>query len=123
MELLTKEFILENSKKIAIFDGYQLQEDNVYRGINGNEDYTPIYINDGDTFLYHESYEWSMPVIDKIEMLGYSVYMFPNHSFAIYKGNTISSERITKIEGKGLTKKQTLFLLIIQFIDWYNSNK
>ena len=121
MELLTKEFILENSKKIAIFDGYQLQEDNVYRGINGNEDYTPIYINDGDTFKYHQSYEWIMSVIDKIEMLGYSVFMCPNHDISIYKGNTIGSEKICQIEGKHMTKNQTLFLLIIKFIDWYNN--
>jgi|ERR1035437_7150814 hypothetical protein len=64
-----KKEILENKKIIAEFDGW------VKIGINWEKNISPDTItrNYGGNFQYDSSWDWLMPVIEKIETHGYYV--------------------------------------------------
>ncbi len=77
---------------------------------------------------YHASWEWIMPVIDKINGLGkeYSIAIFKTYiSCTVEKGGKVykdfsfaHSEYITATQ----TGKQAAFKLLIKFIIWHNEN-
>ena len=72
------------------------------------------------TFKYERSWDWLMPVVEKIESFGYAVFMFPKNEVAIKQGMTISSMAICKTVSE--TKIKAVYLAVIEFIQWYNEN-
>ena len=68
---------------------------------------------------YHLSWDWLMPVVEKIENLGY--FCMINKRTSIYTGTKDQKISITTIEGN--TKILNTWKAIIAFIEWYNKNK
>lgn len=64
---------------------------------------------------FHTSWDWLMPVVEKVEGLGYNV-LIKGNSCTIYN-RVYNVERVI-----GKTKIQAVYNHIIQFIQWYNSN-
>lgn len=71
---------------------------------------------------YHTSWDWLMPVVEKIEILGYHVETTttligirnPKHNKDFYVVG-VNIENLSKIEAS--------YNAVIQFIEWYNENK
>lgn len=70
---------------------------------------------------YHSSWDWLMPVVEKIESLNFStlIYHLPKtlYTTKIISGgaDVVGVNRDTKI--------QSVFDTVIEFIKWYNANK
>lgn len=117
------------NEAIARFMGYEQQEQDFRRPNNTlvfliDNHWTPIH-----HLKYHSSWEWLMPVVEKIESL--------HDDFHGYFGVHISSNSCT-IQGTNLrttpenfhpayfnevthnTKIEATHLAIYQFIEWYN---
>lgn len=81
-----------------------------FMGINNQPEYLPIY-------GYHSSYEWIMPVVEKIETRG--------HLFEI------SGDGCTWVDTTGKCrfeiakvgcKLECIYKCVLEFIQWYNQN-
>tara|TARA_R110000751_G_scaffold39007_1_gene93060 strand:- start:372 stop:671 length:300 start_codon:yes stop_codon:yes gene_type:complete len=78
---------------------------------------TPI-----DKLQYHTSWEWLMPVVEKIEEAGYYVLIGLQQDSlitAVYQNN---SDKFI-CEGWGAKKKIGTYKAVVEFIKWYNENK
>jgi len=74
---------------------------------------------------YAESWEWLMPVIDKIESLGYT-FMYSKNTHDVHIGedaHMFSARYMTTIVGKGSTKIESHYNAVINFIKQYNNDK
>jgi len=79
--------------------------------------------------LFHSSWDWLMPVVEKIETIndlddGYcsdfvltATYHIQNWTVSILDNN------IEVTEQEGLTKIGTTYKAVVEFIEWYNQNK
>lgn len=75
-----------------------------------------VYIDD---FRFHESWDWLMPVVEKIESLGYNVKIY---TWAKGTVHSCSIEGVS-IDYNGDSKLRLVYESIIEFIKWYNDNK
>jgi hypothetical protein len=134
---MTKEEITEGNKLIAQFMGYQYE---IGGGIEPSGWYTlvPLTFSDGFTreylcredskLSYHKSWDWMMPVVDKINGMGkaYSFAIFKSYvSLTVEKGGKVFkdfsfaySEYITATQ----TGKEAAFKLLVKFVKWENEN-
>jgi len=82
--------------------------------------------------LFHESWDWLMPVVEKIEELGYYVNIL---SYTTDGNNKEFGCQITKYDEEDYqyknlplkftfakSKIEEVYLQIIEFIKWYNKN-
>jgi predicted TIM-barrel fold metal-dependent hydrolase len=69
---------------------------------------------------YHESWDWLMPVVEKIESLG---FIFTIHSDAGYIGKHWYKGNIPHFGNVSENKITATYNVVIQFINWYNENK
>ena len=110
----------ENNKLIAEFMGYETYEHtgSVVIRLEENNGFS-------DTFghvhtKYHLSWDWLMPVVEKIEAMGY-----PNEtigkSSTFYKGD--STTKIWNDEFIGKTKQEAICQAVVEFIKLYNENR
>lgn len=67
---------------------------------------------------YHSSWDWLMPVVEKIEGLKFTVKIIDRACFISTYPETIIAGR--RIEG---TKIKAVWLAIVEFIKWYNQSK
>ncbi len=79
---------------------------------NGSNEVVPI-----EELAYHVSWNWLMPVVEKIEELGYDtelVYRLDDgeHCFYINDSPIFSSQMGCK--------KEATYLTVVEFIKWYN---
>jgi hypothetical protein len=80
---------------------------------------------------YHKSYDWLMPVVEKIESLKSPDGQCAGNYFCMILGNGISIELpnkekdilICSTEQKKLTKIEAVYLGVVKFIKWYNKNE
>ena len=72
-----------------------------------------------EQFHYHDEWDWLMPVIEKIEDLGY--FCMINKWTSVYTGT--DGERISVTSVEGDSKITNTFIACIEFIKWYNENK
>jgi hypothetical protein len=123
--------ILENNKLIAEFMGGK----NTARGyfipywclVNMDS----IELGKGKITEYHKSYDWLMPVVEKIESLKSPDGQCAGNYFCMILGNGISIELpnkekdilICSTEQKKLTKIEAVYLGVVKFIKWYNKNE
>jgi hypothetical protein len=119
---------IENNKLIAEFMGieilnfpYPTSKKVVYKSIKSNKISYPSIRG----LKYHSSWDWLMPVVEKIEKL-----VFPNDEF--FNINIVGgcqvyiiSSHINEIidSSQGETKLECLYNVVVQFIEWYNQNK
>lgn len=131
----------ENNKLIAEFMGYyqpaEVKDDlfsfEVYSSLDEcKKDYPKdeisTYYNDDienfqlvDEPKYDESWDWLMPVVEKIESLNYttSIYHLPRTLNTV----KIFSAGADVVGVNGETKMQSLYKAVVEFIKWYNDQK
>lgn len=114
--VMTPEEIIENNKLIAEFftDGKTVRTAGGARAyvINGMP-------TKKDRLQFYLSWDWLMPVVEKIESLDCVVEITETFCH-IYKENVgwINSDK-----GNCKTKIESVYKAVIQFINWHNQNK
>jgi hypothetical protein len=106
----------ENNKLIAEFMGYD-------RGVS-------------ELMGYDTSWDWLMPVVEKIESLGVKFWVkgntcrvYINRELAELDSNVEWNGISTEFEGfffiyfEEKTKKEATYKAVVEFIKWYNENK
>ena len=121
---MTKEQILEGNKLIACFDGWE------HSGRGGN--LSNYYYKDNrkqqshsDDFEYYTSWDWLIPVLEKIEQLGYHTRIcFDDFGswMQIHYGLSVADTMETKALNQHGTKIENTFKSVVEFIKWYNKN-
>ena len=109
--------IKENKRLIAKFMGYIDNGDGEYL-IHPDTNYDHS-LNDFDWFLYHNSWEWLMPVVEKINTLddyGYSVIIH-QHYTEVYKNEP---KPVVIISTSGDDCIKGVYNAVVEFIKWYN---
>ena len=108
--------ILEGNKLIAEFMGLKKQ------GFGANE----YFIDNGYRIVatsnglqYHTSWDWIMPVVEKIEDDGYIVYIKQEICYIRNKTNSIKN----LVYMCHYPKITAVFMVVVEFIKWYNENK
>jgi hypothetical protein len=120
---MKEEEIIQNNLLIAQFMGYT--KGTYDHGINGVEEIWQNYsIEDGHykserEFDYERDWNSLMPVVEKIESLGY--FCMINRWTSVYTGfgQTPSQMSITNVEGK--SKIGNTYRAVLAFIEWINS--
>lgn len=103
-----------HNKMIAIFIGLQLDS-------MGFIKYNPtnIKIKVDHDLKFHTSWDWLMPVVEKIESLGYIVSLTNKACHILMNGKTLFDKPMQFISS---TKIEATYNAVIEFINWYNSN-
>ncbi|HZW70277.1 MAG TPA: hypothetical protein VFF57_05350 [Hanamia sp.] len=145
---MTEQEILEGNKCIAEFDGWKLRP-RPY--VNSDREEFPWWekLVDGkvvntyhhDILLakgrfeygsYYSSWDWLMPVVEKIESFHLYFYIETHGSWIEYMGvedpelpwlNAFWNQEINNDTNEGRTKLECTWLTCVQFIKWYNENK
>jgi len=105
---MKKEEIIQNNKLIAEFDG------RVNTMCHNNTTASP--------YDYEKSWDWLMPIIEKIEGLGFEVLIGRiscNINKILDRENPIASF----VCGDISRKIEIVYDTVIEFINWYNKNK
>ncbi len=117
---------IENNKSIADFMGFEL--------VNGKYELPQFgYIKtDGlwsdifypETLKFNKDWNWLMAVVDKIEKIVWAD--LNDTSFNVTIGATLycviqdNNGGVVEIIGEGQTKIESVYLAVIEFINWYN---
>ena len=112
-------------KQIKIINEFQVQDD--------CENCFGSYVGDLPLYVYHISWDWLMPVVEKIESIQLpSPSMIPvrvkisGTSCSIFKGtwNDDKEGFISKYfqEDEKGEKIQSTYDAVVEFIEWYNKN-
>lgn len=124
---MTKEEITENNKLIAEFIGLS-SEGNCY--VSENIMFDPILneYNEGyigkERMLFHNSWDWLMPVVEKIESLDFVVTTKLNSCFIKEFEHEINNKAIWRGKHHSKTSKiEATYKAVIDFINWYNKQK
>ena len=112
--------IIEGNKLIAEFMGEKIipSEDSV-RYKDGSEVVIDS-VKGWRVCKYHTSWDWLMPVVEKIEKLGYSVFI---QNDACWIKVARAGMKMPLISELGENKISAAFIAIVQFIQWYNQTK
>lgn len=105
---MKKEEIIQNNKLIAEFDGM------INTMCHNNTTASP--------YDYEKSWDWLMPIIEKIEGLGFEVLIGRiscNINKILDRNNPISGFCCGDIS----KKREIVYDTVIEFINWYNKNK
>lgn len=104
----------DNNILIAEFMGidYNPEGERKYNKETGAWTYTNVF--------YHTSWDWLMPVMDKIETLGYSVNI-TSKTVAIMQGHGAVYATNVYISD-GLTKIKAAYETVVEFIKWHNEH-
>ncbi len=125
--------ILENNILIAKFMGWQVIKEGKYfttykpsaknpcsiKSVVGYVYERPAWYSIANHCNYHSDWNWLMPVVDKIESLGFVVEI-SLHQTCLYKKpscDNFSCNRITD------DKLKSTYMVVVEFIKWYNSEK
>lgn len=104
------ENITENNKLIAEFMG--IEKDKIGRFIQRKANTENILY-----LQYHSSWDWLMPVVEKIEqMRGATVLLKPFFAEILWYGKSIV---VTAEE----TKIEATYIMVVKFIKWHNQQK
>jgi len=129
---MKKEEITQNNAIIAKFMGLKPVE---YKGrYSINKDHCMCREDTAEKALegfssiakYNTSWEWLMPVVEKIEELKIDRYTpfitITNYACKIEVGKRDYNKLITFVVAKG-NKHHNVYKAVVQFINWYNKNK
>lgn len=132
----------EKNRMIAEFMGYEFDIENkceiiedfdIVENIQTYEVEGGIRIVEGgyvitrflpEQMRYHTSWDWLMPVVDKIEVLSFYVDIYSINAATASKCQ-ISKHSEDKVISSAVSynKKEAVYESVIQFIEWYNENK
>lgn len=105
-----------DNKLIAEFMGAEVTEleiGDIYYPING----CSVFLR---KMKYHESWDWIMPVVEKIEALGYGCTIGMGTYVVIQDDTTESGVEITRMTDNN--KLTGTYEAVVEFIKWYNNN-
>lgn len=123
----TKEEIIEGNKLIAEFMGY---EKTIYSDVF-NGDLYALDVSKGEIYAisqmqYHASWDWIMPVVEKIEQKGCIVEI--SYSLVCMCRICVIWEKHKKAfniindNNGGLEPIIAIYKSVVEFIKWYNQN-
>jgi len=122
----TREEILEGNELIAEFMGIKTQREQSFMTGIGN-----FYVIDleRNQILFHNSWDWMFPAIDKINGLGkaYSFATFKTYvSLTVEKSGNKMYKDFSFAHAEYITAEQTgkeaAFKLLVKFIKWHNEH-
>jgi hypothetical protein len=108
----TKE-IIEGNQLIAEFVGY-VEVDGIKFDLPHNE-------NHAEEYEYHSSWDWIMPVVERVESIGYWIRMDYNDVFVVVDDTNIVIENPMRKDTD--TKLLLVWRVVVEFVKWYNKNK
>lgn len=120
---MEQQTIIDGNKLIALFDGWT--EHNIV-SLSAKPDfimlhhdnYPPMRLENIEDMQYHSSWDWLMPVIEKIESIKSNN---GRHYFRIHSNSVDISDTDILIYPEGKTKLEVAYLSVVAFIKWYNS--
>lgn len=101
------------SDKSSIVSGYQ----NIWLPIHGICNWTNVENGNGKTLHYHDSWDWLIPVVDKIQRTNKADIEIKMKGLVL-----ISYNKETK-KYYNSTLIENLYEVCVDFINWYNENK
>lgn len=118
---------IEGNKLIAEFMGSSFKT--YKKGHIRKDTVTVCYFDDGmspfsggvsiENLKYHSSWDWLMPVVEKIETIDFVVIIKQGECVIVNNsGNTPKF-----IQQVSTTKIESTWLACVEFIEWYNKNK
>jgi hypothetical protein len=110
------ENLTENNKLIAEFMGLAYSTKYQYEGWYKNANFNNR-ICDYDGLKYHSSWDWLMPVVEKIESLSFVISFEIGRKYVEIKP-VRELRDCFYIEGK--TKIEAVYNACVEFIEWYN---
>jgi hypothetical protein len=120
------EEILIGNAKIAEFDGWHFVDDDKQMFPNGYyyKDDKTLVMNGISEIKYHTSYDLLMPVVDKIEGLGFDsrICGHPSDSGNLCDFVDFENNEAACYSSFEEDKIIVLWKTILQFIDWHNLN-
>lgn len=151
---MTEQEILEGNKLIVEFAEFDYLNDFNYTEENEEGWYNSDGMCCGKELKFHSSWDWLMPVVERIELLGSNIIMnrtlysrfkinhncvklswSKNNNYQLYlevlpywmegRINTLNIDKEYKrIKIKQeTTKLEALYIVVVEFIKWYNQNK
>ena len=106
----------ENNQLIAEFEGYETYEMNGYINVHYSDDNVRTIL---DTY-YHSSWDWLMPVVEKIEReYMYAVQLCWEHCIIDKAGE--NTEDFERIEVDSSDKLSATYGAVVEFIKQYNN--
>lgn len=127
--------IIEDNKLIAEFMGWSSHPKLENCSINRNKNrILPFWVSynmeiPNDEFKYHSSWDWLMPVVEKIESLNFKTVLATSeltcykYYMNIITGIGIVKETIdnpSKLMCKSNSKIECVWSTVVEFIKWYN---
>lgn len=124
---ISTEDLMKGNKLIAEFMGLQRGKDHAGRSIIKHWQIKGVGYFDDKELKYHSSWDWLMPVVEKIEENHKTViaisYWGDKHYMNIMTGVGLMRSTLdnpSKFMGVGETKIQAVYSAVTQFITWYN---
>lgn len=111
--------IIENNKLIAEFMGWVFNKHGIEQNTSHPTPNTPIsgvHYKDFNGFSFY--WDWLMPVVEKIESLGY--YTMINKWSSVYRINN-SQDRKSIVTIHGKSKIENTYRVCVEFIKWFNT--
>lgn len=119
---MKKEEINAGNKLIAEFMGWKEQKDPTKRWFGSFKDtYGKLWRNNSkEPLQFHSSWDWLMPVVERVESLGFGITIGMG-MYCVIQDDTSD----TGIEFTGMEegKLQSTYKAIVEFIEWYNENQ
>lgn len=110
--------ILEGNELIAEFIGFEKEKNQgdppLYNASPYNTKWQYVHPIE---MLFHRSWDWLMPVLDKITWH----WRMSNQDFCVYKNDT--DTMITEIHEPELSQIQCVWLGVVEYIKWHNKQK
>ena len=123
--------IIENNKLIAEFMGFVQDKSFKVKLADGVN--TSYYYYKGDdmylpeTMLYSCSWDWIMPVVEKIEqsqnIVGFTIFGDSRNYYQVTIKQYQKTGRITISNVEGKSKIEAVYVAVVEFIKWHNSKK
>ena len=108
---------MESNKLIAEFMGIESYEASGYTNYVYSEDNHRTEVD----LSYHDSWDWLMPVVEKIESLGYELIITESRC-KINHNTDHSIEEVLHLELIG-SKIEVTYQAVVEFINQYNKTK
>ncbi len=113
--------IIKENKLLASFMGANFKSDiELWLPIFGICRFDTVELGKGKTLRYHISWDWLMPVVEKIESL------LPDDSVVIIESKDCTIPVIQDgfdIYVQGTYKHESVYLACVEFIKWYNKQQ
>jgi hypothetical protein len=113
-------YVEEGNKLIASFEGFKTYVMNGYTNVEYSDDNVRTI---QDTH-YHSSWDWLMPIIEKIEDFrdenSCALWNFKTEQCFVEVVENKTSETI--LECDGMDKLDASYNAVVEFIEWYNNN-